>query len=96
MRKTLLRTLFATIMLVFSSAAIAQTEKFSRVKIYTNAAGLNQLAELGVCVDHGENKPGYWYCSDFSESEIEIIRTHGFSYEIIIPDVSDFYVQQNN
>jgi len=96
MRKTLLRSLFATIMLVFSSAVFAQTEKFSRVKIYTNAFGLNQLAELGVCVDHGENKPGYWYCSDFSESEIEIIRTHGFSYEIIIPDVSDFYVQQNN
>ena len=41
-------------------------QKYSRVKIYTDANGLKQLAELGVAVDHGECKKNTFFISDFS------------------------------
>lgn len=68
---------------------------YSRVKIYTNSKGLQQLAELGVTVDHGIHKKDIFFISDFSENEIEILKTNNFQYEILIEDVKKFYRDRN-
>ncbi len=72
-----------------------QTEKYSRVKIFTDVPGIIRLAEAGVAADHGEMKKGFWYISDFSETEIAIVRNQGFSFEVLIDDVKQHYKNQN-
>src|SRR6185295_18138461 len=71
-------------------------EKYSRVKIYADDNGFKMLASLGVCTDHGTMKKGFWLETDLSASEIEIVRAHGFTFDILIDDVSSYYVEQNN
>lgn len=70
-------------------------QDYARVKIYTDIKGLNTLSDLGLAVDHGSHKPGYFFISDFSKEEIDVIKENGFQYEILIPDVQQFYVDQN-
>ncbi len=79
----------------FFAAFAQQPQTYSRVKIYTGDDGLSRLAEAGVTVDHGECKKGFYFISDFSAAEVAIMKEMGFSYEVLIKDVSDFYVKQN-
>lgn len=73
----------------------SQTLKYSKVKIHTDSQGLQQLAELGLAVDHGEYKEGTFLISDFSEDEIQVMEQNGFQYDILIDDVKKFYVKRN-
>jgi len=88
--------LFCFVMLIISEASISQTQKYSRVKILTDGKGLQKLAQVGVCIDHGDSKKNFFFVSDFSEREINIIKEKGFNYEIQIDDVQQFYKEQNN
>jgi hypothetical protein len=56
----------------------AFTQKYSKVKIYTDASGLQLLANNGLPVDHGIWKDNTFFISDFSEDEIEKIQQLGF------------------
>ena len=76
--------------------SFSQQQKFSRVKIFTDGEGLQKLAQAGVCVDHGDRKKNFFFVSDFSEREVNIIKEKGFNYEIQIDDVQKFYQEQNN
>lgn len=88
--------LFLFLFIAAGIFAQTQTEKFSRVKIFTDELGIVQLAQAGLAVDHGELKQGVWFTSDFSETEIAIVRSLGFRYEILIADVKQFYKDQND
>lgn len=79
--------------LLISIASFGQ--KYSRVKINTDNSGLQQLANLGVAVDHGTYKLNTFFISDFSDVEIQIMNVNGFDFEIIIDDVQQYYVEQN-
>lgn len=72
-----------------------QTENYKRVKIYTNQAGMEQLNRLGLPLDHIEHKPGAWVIGEFSASELELINTMGYVYDVLIPDMSAYYQAQN-
>ena len=65
--------------------------KYSKVKIYTDSEGLQQLAELGVAVDHGKVKKNTFFISDFSADEIATMSSNGYSFEILIDDVKAYY-----
>lgn len=91
-----MKTLCTLLFSILSFATLAQSSKYSRVKIFTGSEGLQQLAELGVAVDHGESKPETFFISDFSLEEIQIMQSNNFNYEILIDDVQKFYVEQNN
>ncbi len=73
---------------------LAQTEKYLRVKIFCNQDGLQQLAGLGLAVDHVFIEKGESITGEFSETEIEQIISTGFSYEILIDDMTAFYQQR--
>lgn len=75
--------------------ANAQSLKYSKVKIHTNSQGLQQLAELGVAIDHGEYKEDVFFISDFSEDEIQIMAQNGFQHDILIDDVKKYYVKRS-
>lgn len=87
--------LFLLVMISSFSFAQIQTENFSRVKIFADEMGMMQLAQAGLAVDHGEMKRGYWFISDFSDSEIALAKSLGFKYEVLIADVKQFYKDQN-
>jgi carboxypeptidase T len=86
----LLLTLCASIALSFLYA-----QDYSRCKIYTGNDGLQALAALGIAVDHGSGKENTFFISDFSAAEIQAIAAHGFTYEVLIPDVKAHYRDQN-
>jgi carboxypeptidase T len=74
---------------------LSQKVKYSKVKIFTDRQGILRLAKAGVTMDHGERKEGEYFISDFSASELQRIKSLGFSTEVLIDDVSDFYVKRS-
>jgi hypothetical protein len=70
---------------------------YSRAKIYLDTAqhSMQELQKLGVAVDHGSLKKGYYFIADYSTPDIKLIRQHGFKVKILIRDVSKHYAQQN-
>ena len=70
---------------------------YSRAKIYLDTAqhSMQELQKLGVAVDHGSLKKGYYFIADYSAPDIKLIRQHGFKVKILIRDVSKHYAQQN-
>lgn len=83
------------VILSFLFTLFAGAQDYSRVKIYTDGLGLQKLAELGLAVDHGTRKPGFFFISDFSSNDIEVLKANDYNYEILIEDVKKFYVDQN-
>ncbi len=92
--KRLLIILFLSIISKSFSQEIQ--EKHQRAKInYTQIEDLCRLDALGIPVDHGIHKRGYFVISDFSVSEIEAARNEGFSVDILIEDSKEYFLQQN-
>ena len=75
--------------------AMAQKTKHYKVKIFTDDKGLAHLSKQGIALDHGERKKGYSFTSDFSEQELQQIKSSGLSYQILIEDVAAYYVNRN-
>ncbi len=66
-------------------------QKYSKVKIYANHQQLAQIGQLGIAIDHGEIKQNTWYITDLSEQDLLKLQANGFSYDVIIDDVSKYY-----
>ncbi len=79
------------------SATAQKKELFSRAKInLDNQHTIAGISALGLAVDHGEHKKNTFFISDFSQSEIDLARKAGFKIDILIPDVSKHYRDQNS
>jgi hypothetical protein len=64
-----------------------QVEKYSRVKIhFDNGKTIQQLAALGIEVDHGQHKLGHFFVSEFSSTEIALT---------IVPLNKDIFTRRN-
>lgn len=83
--------LFLTNLLIIS--AFCQ-EQYSRAKIWTTSETINELANLGLAIDHSVVKKNTFVISDFSESEIQKVKDAGFKVDILIEDVKAFYVER--
>lgn len=85
--------------LLFLTAALLtlnlSAQNYSRVKIYTDQEGITNLLNKGVAVDHGIRKEGIFIISELSQKDIQQLSALNYQYEILIDDVSTFYVQQN-
>jgi len=94
MKKSLLLVLLFVIQFSFAQN---KPEKYQRAKInYSQANDLKNLESLGIPVDHGTHKKGYFVISDFSVSEIEKARNAGYQVDILIEDSKEYFLQQNN
>ncbi len=95
--KTMKKLLFLLIVLI-TTVAFSQEiqEKHQRAKInYNKIEDLGKLDALGIPVDHGIHKRGFFVISDFSVSEIEKARNAGFSVDILIEDSKEYFLEQN-
>ncbi len=85
----------AALLLLFCCLANAQQQKYSRVKVYADKYQTAQLAAMGVAADHGETKRGHWFITDLSADEMNIVKSAGLSFDVLIDDVPLFYLNQN-
>lgn len=86
---------FFFLLSVFASGVFSQTQKYHRVRVETGKDGLAKLALAGVAVDHGEYKKGASFIGEFSDTELELIRQSGLTYDLLITDLSSYYVNRN-
>ncbi len=71
-------------------------EKYQRAKIsYNTPNGLEKLDALGIAVEHGIHKRGYFIISEFSVSELEKARNAGYQVEVLIEDAKQYFLDQN-
>ena len=54
-----------------------------------------QLAKQGIAVDHGVYKKGDYFIGEFSDNEVQLIQQTGLPYQILINDISTYYVNRN-
>lgn len=81
--------------LVFLFAFSASAQHYSRVKIDLANKDINELAKLGIEVDHGIFQPNRFLINDLEAEEIKAIRKAGFSLDIQIEDVQAYYANPN-
>lgn len=77
------------------TGTIGFSQTYSKVKIYTDASDLNELAVMGLAVDHGVWKDNTFFIGDFSDADIEKLAASTFEYEVVIPDVKEYYASIN-
>lgn len=84
--------------LLISTLGFAQEtqEIYQRARIsYSQIEDLSRLASLGIPVDHGVQKRGYFIISEFSVSELDLARQNGFQVDIIIEDAKAYFLSEN-
>ncbi len=87
-------TTFA-IVLLLATVTIAQQETYSRIKINAGDEQLIQLAATGIDITEGTLKRGQFLVTELSGSEIGKVDGLGLDYEVLIEDVTKFYVDRN-
>lgn len=84
-------------LLLFVVTISTAQEKYHRAKInFSTIDDLYQLQELGIPMEHGIQSDALTFESDFSESELQLIKQSGIKHSIVIEDVKQFYLDQNN
>lgn len=78
------------------SSLFAQKEKWSKAKIFLDRSSrsLARLGNLGLEVDHGQFKPGHFFISAFSQTQLSRIRKEGYQYEVLINDVEEDFLKK--
>ena len=83
------------VFLFFFIANAVAAEKYHRVRINLEDRELRDLAALGVAMDIAEFRPGVSAMGEFSDSELKLMSEAGFSYEVLIEDMTAYYQQRN-
>jgi hypothetical protein len=89
--------LLCLVLLLLASVSLLgqnPSEKYHRTRIRLEGHSMQELASLGLEVDHGEYVVGRHLTNDFSESELRQLTEAGFEYEILISDMKDYYTNR--
>lgn len=97
MRKGLcvLSTLLITLLISFTTLHSQQAVKYSRVKVFANAAQFKLLQQKGVALDEIAERNSNFFTGDFSAAEISIIKETKLRTEIIIDDLAADFIKRN-
>jgi murein tripeptide amidase MpaA len=82
-------------MVVLSAFLFAQQAQYSRIKLQADQHQLIDLAGAGIDVTEGVLKEGACLVAELSEYELVKLDELGLEYEVLIPDVSKYYVDRN-
>ncbi len=92
-----MKYLISIILSITLAGAVSSQSVYHKAKVYySSAKDLILLANQGVSIDHGMQKKGVFIESDFSQNELNIVKALGLDYKITIPNVSEYYQNQNN
>ena len=70
----LLAACFCLLGIGTSHAQIVETQKYSRIRIFTDEAGMQRLNDLGIAADHGQYRRGAYFETDLSATEINKVQ----------------------
>jgi hypothetical protein len=93
-----MKQLFTLILLAIFTLPVFSNPnpKYSRVKVFASTPEhYKTLMELGVALESKERKPGHYFIGEFSENEVNLIQESGIESEILIDDLTAFYVKRN-
>ena len=96
MHKTLVLGIFLFLHFLMSLPLVSQIELYHRVKISATQEDYKNLSSMGIAVDHGEHSSKNYLITELSDSELKKVMDKGFNYEILIQDVSSYYVKRNS
>lgn len=89
-----MKQLLLLIPFLLGSSLFAQ-EVHHRLRLDLEQHSLKEISRLGLGLDHGQHVPGEYLVSDFPASALPKLRAAGVPFQIIIPDVGDWYARQN-
>lgn len=84
-------TLLILVSVIYSLSA---QNDYSKVRIFLNDTGLQQIAELGIDVTEGEYKKGAYFITDLSSAQVMKLINENIQYEVLIQDVITYYSQR--
>ncbi len=91
-KHAILAAFFLAAMRMSLFTAFSQTvEPYARVAILLEGRPMEELARLGIEVDHGLHLPGVLVVTDLSASELALVQQAGFSSKIWIADLQKDY-----
>ncbi len=93
MKKILLFLLLA--FMLTPEGVHANDLKYSRVKIFLESRDMKDLASLGIALDNIQFRPGQYFIGEYSEKEIALIESAGFTFEVMVDDLSKYYMERN-
>lgn len=89
-----LPALFLCACATLTSAQDFNPGTYSRLKIYLDSPNtLEELAALGLAVDHGERTADRAFIVELSQAEIELMKGN-FRYEVLVNDMEKFYTER--
>ncbi|MGK0364950.1 MAG: carboxypeptidase T, partial [Saprospiraceae bacterium] len=75
----------------------AQQDIYSRAKVKLSPEkSAFQLARLGFDISHGQYAPAKHFISEFSQEELELIRSAGFETVVLIADLKAHFLTQQS
>ncbi len=88
--------LIAFLFVSFVGFSQQEREKFQRAKIsYSQNEDLSRLESMGLPVDHGIHKKGFYVISEFSQSELQTARENGFQVDVLVDDLQADFERRN-
>jgi len=84
---------FIICILFFTS--LSAGEVHHRVQVDLQGRPVAEIAETGVSMDIATLRPGVSFVAEYSETELRAIKDAGFTYEVLIEDMSTYYQQRN-
>lgn len=84
-------------LVIFCLPTNASTQDvYKKVKIYLDQIGVQDIADLGVDVCHGDYLKGRHFISEFSTKEVALFEDAGFNYDILVEDVAKAFLEGNS
>ncbi len=92
---SLSKTISTFVTLLFLLVSNSFSETHHRIKIEMDGRSIQELASLGVALEIADFKPGVFVVGEFSGKERQQISEAGFSYEVLIEDMTTYYQERN-
>ena len=90
-----MRFALVPLLCLFALAGLAQSPVYQRVSIpIEGPSDFYELLHLGLAIDHAYFGPDKSLIHDFNASDLAKLTYAGFSYSIIVDDLSSFYAAQ--
>lgn len=80
--------------LAFAIPSLSFSQSAARLKIWLDPITEQLLLQEGFELDHGVHKKGVFFISDFTAEEHAFMKASGIQYEVLIPNVSEYYAKR--
>lgn len=95
MKKIITIALFALFAMFILQANAQQVEKSSKVRVLLNGQSIEKVGALGLEVFNEEYKKDVSFLGIYNQNELELLKQAGFDYEMLIQDMTEYYIQRN-